>query len=226
MSRYGISTKIALPAVGENLQDQTNSAIIYTSIQNSTGYGPFVAFTDLADLFGNATAELAASTNASIKSWAAAVSNANNNSVSASALEYLFQIQHNLIFKHAVPSAEIITTFSGNLLAGVFWGLLPFSRGNVHINSPDPLLYPQINPNFFLLDFDLAVQVAVAKLARKFWATAPASTLPATETQPGLVTVPEKASDAQWAAWVKRTSESPSAPPTSEGRFLRRSGRI
>lgn len=161
----------------------------------------------MRDLFGNATAELAASTNASIKTWAAAVSNASNNSVSASALEYLFQIQHDLIFKHAVPNVEIITTVFGNDMITPFWGLLPFSRGNVHIGSPDPLVYPQINPNFFLLDYDLMVEVAIAKLARKYWATAPASTLVGTETIPGLTAVPENASDAQWAAWIKRSSK-------------------
>ncbi|KAI9793364.1 MAG: hypothetical protein M1816_000256 [Peltula sp. TS41687] len=207
MSQYGISTKIALPGVGENLQDQTNSLHLYTSNENRTALGPYVAFTDLQDLFGkDAAAEFASSTNASITAWAAAVSNANHNAISASALEYLFQIQHNLVFQQAFPSAEIITTFFGNIVGSAFWGLVPFSRGSVHIASADPLTYPRINPNFFLIDFDLTVQVALAKQARKFWATAPISTLPAAEAQPGLLTVPANASDAEWAAWIKQSS--------------------
>ncbi len=80
---------------------------------------------------------------------------------------------------------------------------MPFSRGNVHISSTDPKAYPQINPTFFLVDFDLQVQIAIAKWTRNFWATEPMSSLITMEISPGYSVLPENATDAEWAEWAK-----------------------
>jgi hypothetical protein len=79
---------------------------------------------------------------------------------------------------------------------------MPFSRGNVHISSTDPRVYPDISPNFFLVDFDLEVQIAIAKWTRKFWNTEPMRSM-ATEVSPGFEIVPKNATDAQWGEWIK-----------------------
>lgn len=81
---------------------------------------------------------------------------------------------------------------------------MPFSRGNVHISSPDPQSYPLINPNFFLVDFDLKIMVAIAKWVRTFWGTRPVSTF-ATEIIPGFEVVPPNATDEEWRQWIKST---------------------
>lgn len=83
---------------------------------------------------------------------------------------------------------------------------MPFSRGNVHIASADPLAYPQINPNFFLVDYDLKVQVAIAKWTRKFWTTEPVAAL-VEELSPGFGVVPVNASDEVWGDWIRSSCE-------------------
>ena len=72
-------------------------------------------------------------------------------------------------------------------LFSALWLLKPYSRGNVHIRSPDPSVHPDINPNFVLVDFDLEAQIGIAKRTRKFWSTEPARSL-ATEISPGFDT--------------------------------------
>ena len=205
MSKFNIPLKVNLPSVGENLQDQPNSAIVFNSTTSQTGYPPYVAYADVFDLFGNATLAIAAQTNSSLGTWATLISTASNNTVSASALERLFQIQHDLIFKNRVAFAEIISTASSTELLAAFWILLPFSRGSVHIASSDPLAYPLINPNFFAIDWDLTVQTAVARLSRRFFATQPMAGLAVAEITPGLATVPANATDSQWAEWLTST---------------------
>jgi hypothetical protein len=144
---------------------------------------------------------------ANISEWATTVSNAINNTTPASTLTHLFEIQYNLL-EAGVPDAETIvgTTVQFGLgpsgyLAGSFWLLMPFSRGNVHIGSADPLAYPLINPNYFLIDFDLDVQVAIAKWTRKFWTTEPVGSI-VTEVFPGAA-VPQDATDEEWGTYVK-----------------------
>jgi choline dehydrogenase-like flavoprotein len=208
LSKYGIATKVALPAVGENLQDQPNSAITLASNNTFQGYGPYVTFGTMADIYGASdVASLASSTKAGIPSWAATISAASNEAISASALEYLFQIQHSLIFDRAVPNAEIITSGAGGFLFAAFWVLLPFSRGRVHIASADPRAYPSIDPAFFGVDDDVHVQAAIARLVRRFWATEPMGGLVQAELLPGLAAVPANATDAQWVEWVKSSCE-------------------
>jgi len=87
---------------------------------------------------------------------------------------------------------------------------MPFSRGNVHIKSADPHEYPEINPNFFLVDFDLDVQVAITKWTRRFYKTEPMKSLVLTELSPGFRVVPQNATDEQWAEYIKTAGECPS----------------
>jgi len=145
---------------------------------------------------------------ANVSGWASTVSNAVNNSISAASFGRLLQIQHDLL-EDGVPDAETIigTTMNFGLgpsgfLASAFWLLMPFSRGNVHIGSSNPLAYPRINPNYFLIDFDLEVQIAIAKWTRKLSETEPLVGSVA-EISPGFEVVPENATDAVWGDWIK-----------------------
>ena len=149
---------------------------------------------------------------ANLSNWAGQVSNEIKNSVSASSLEYLYKIQYDLLQK-GVPDAETIigsTVAYGlgvtDFLGAAMWLLMPFSRGNVHIGSADPLAYPLINPNYFLVDFDLRIQVAIAKWTRKFYETEPIRSF-VTEISPGFELVPHNATDAQWGNWIKSSGE-------------------
>jgi hypothetical protein len=66
-----------------------------------------------------------------------------------------------------------------------------------------------INPNYFMLDYDVQQQVGTAKLARSFTNTAPFSDLLTGEVTPGLSKVSRNASDADWAQWLKSSCKSP-----------------
>jgi choline dehydrogenase len=122
-------------------------------------------------------------------------------------LEYLFKIQHDLIFKQNVPSAEILTTGQSNNLLCAGWSLLPFSRGSVHIGSTDPLQTPVIDPKFFLIDYDMQVEIAISRLSRQFWSTPPAKGLTLSPLEPDNKTVPPHATDAQWRKYITSACE-------------------
>ncbi|KAL9111876.1 MAG: hypothetical protein Q9227_003726 [Pyrenula ochraceoflavens] len=195
-------TKVALSAVGENLQDQPMVGISYSGNVTLNGIAPYAAFLTDFDLFGNSTNAVAALSKSSLREWAEQASSANNNAVNASALNKLFEIQHDVIFSQHVPFLEMLpTSYMGAVLIP-FWTLLPFSRGSVHIKSPNPLVYPEIDPQFFLNDFDKTVAIAASRLARRFFATYPISSIAVSEVQPGLMNVPENATDEQWMEWI------------------------
>lgn len=205
LKEYGIPVKVALPGVGENFQDQPSSAIDVTGNATLNGTAGYVTYSSISDFFGTLP-------NPDIESWATQVSNAVNNSISAAAFKTLFTVQYSLLEK-GVPDAESVidTTVQlgvgpSNTLGSASWVLMPFSRGNVHIGSSDPLSYPLLNPNYFLVGFDLDVQVAVGKWIRKFWETRPISDA-TTEVSPGFDVLPANATDQQWQGWIKSNCE-------------------
>lgn len=203
MNKYGIPTKVDLPSVGENLQDQPNTVIAMNTTATTPydGITGYAAFSSTSDFLGNLTQP-------DLGAWAAQVSAAVGSSVNATALESLFKVQYELL-EQGVPNAETIMEPTievgqpaNTLLFSAFWILMPFSRGNVHIGSADPLGYPLINPNYFLLDFDLTVSVAIAKWTRRFWAAQPLADF-TSEISPGFDVVPANATDEQWGEWLK-----------------------
>ena len=201
--------KVALPGIGENLQDQITNEFIYTTSTNTTyvGEAPYVTYGNIIDYFHNASSAIATSANSSIKYWATTVSQANNNSIPTSALESLLRIQYDLVFNKKISTAEILTTASSQQLLSPFWGLLPFSRGSVHISSADPTVFPTIDPKFGLLDIDVKVQIAIARLIRDFWDTEPVKALGPIETIPGFDVVPRNATDKEWINWLSSSCE-------------------
>ncbi|QSZ35240.1 hypothetical protein DSL72_008109 [Monilinia vaccinii-corymbosi] len=203
LQKYGIPIKIILPGVGENFQDQPNNLFAYQGNTTYNGTVPYVTYAPLSSILPSVPA-------ANISTWASSISAAINSSISPGAMNFLLTIQNNLI-NQDVPDIEV---FFGNTvtvgrgpsvyLGTGFWVLLPFSRGNVHISSSDPAVLPAINPNFFLVDFDLKVQVAIAKWTRHLWATGQWGSA-FTELSPGYAAVPKNATDAQWEAWITST---------------------
>ncbi|KAF8851795.1 putative glucose oxidase [Acephala macrosclerotiorum] len=212
LEKYGIEVKVDLPAVGENLQDQPNLSFVFSTNSTFNGSIVYVAFGAMTDFFQGWDARI------NTTSYAEIVAIANNNTIPTESLEYLFNIQYDLL-KQGVPNAETImeTTLNlglgpSGLLLSAFWLLMPFSRGSVHIDSADPKTYPSINPNFFLIDFDLDVQLAIAKWTRKFWATEPMKSLITAEISPGYEVLSQNATDAEWAQWIKTAVTANSHP--------------
>jgi hypothetical protein len=175
---------------------------------NFTGLGGFAAYFNVNDVFGDDLASFNASVANSIKDYAERTANASG-IVNRAVTEKLFRMQYDLIFKNKIPISEIIVSPAATGPVTIeYWGLLPFSRGSIHINSSNASAPAHINPNYFMLDYDIHQQIATAKMARKFTNTAPFSEALSGEVTPGLDTVPANASDADWEKWLKSTCKS------------------
>jgi choline dehydrogenase-like flavoprotein len=140
----------------------------------------------------------------SFPAWAKRTSAASGGIVSRKTLMKLFEIQHELVFGGKVAIAEVIVNAPASSSSTVeYWGLMPFSRGVVHISSANVSHGAAINPNYFMLDYDIQQQIGTARMASKTANTPPLSDLLTDESLPGLDIVPEAASNAQWAKWLK-----------------------
>lgn len=202
LEKYGIATKLDLPAVGENLVDQPLNGLQYNVTDVYDGISSYVAFAGMDDF--HATLPPRNTT----RKWASQIATAINSSISESSLEYLLQIQYDLL-KQQVPNAEAIVTTTKTFglgptqfSAASMWPLMPFSRGNVHIKSSNTSVFPVIDPNYFLIDFDLDVSVAIFKWVRKFWATAPISDQ-AIEISPTYAFLPLNSTDEELGNYIK-----------------------
>jgi choline dehydrogenase len=202
LAKHGIMTKVDLPAVGENLQDQPGVVLGYRSNTDFVGLSPYAALPTMSELLGT---DASARVRASLPGWASEIAAASDGAVPASAVQRQLELQHELIFDQDVPSGEILTGAFGTSLGSALWPLLPFSRGSVHIASADPLQYPAIDPRFLSVDFDGEVLLAVTRLARKFWATDPVAKFVKEATRPNAQMISEDASDMEWIAYLTRT---------------------
>ncbi|GME42315.1 Glucose oxidase [Neofusicoccum parvum] len=193
----GVEVKVDLPAVGENLQDQTNNGFKGVATKAFTGNAVNVAYPNVEDIFGNKTLTVAADVKKSLQKYAEEASAYSNGVVSVDSLTKFFDIQYDLIFKDKVPLAEVLIYPTDTAFSAEFWSLLPFARGNVHIASADAAS-AKINPNYYMFDWDMTEQIGTAKYIRQLFGTAPLSTLLANETSPGAAV----ASDAQFESWI------------------------
>ncbi|KAI1122909.1 GMC oxidoreductase [Nemania abortiva] len=204
LNNLGIETKINLPGVGEYLQEQPNTALVYSGTQDPSGTAPYATFTTAQDLFGDDKPAVKESTLAQIPSWASQVAAASNGAVDAANVEKLFRIQHDLIFEQNVTLGETLTAFSGGFFYSAMWLLLPFSWGSVHLTSVDAIDAPAIDPKYFLVDFDLDVQIGLGRVAQKFFYTEPMADLVGGSVPPTDV-LPLNATDQQWTSYISDT---------------------
>lgn len=209
LEKNGINVTVNNPFVGENLQDQTTTDTSYNSTEVFAGAGGFIGYYNVDDVYGDMAANVSTSIKQSLADYARKTSEASGNVVSAETLEKLFQIQHEMIFKHKAVISEVIVNApnSGSSIIE-YWGLMPLSRGNIHVRSANASAPASINPNYFMLDWDMKQQIGTAKMARAVANTAPYKNLIGAETLPGLKEVPANASDSEWAEWLKATYRS------------------
>ncbi|KAJ5690420.1 hypothetical protein N7462_004812 [Penicillium macrosclerotiorum] len=207
LSRYGIESKINLPTVGENLQDQMNNGIAYDSKTSYSKVADYVAYPSVNQLFTNAS-EVASQLLSKLPAYAAQVASANGNITKASDLERFFRIQWNLIFKSHIPVAEILLEPSGTTYDTEYWGSVPFSRGSVHISSINPTAAATIDPKYFMLDFDLHAQVQAARFIRQLFKTEPLASMAGAETSPSIPVVAADADDKGWSSFIKNNYRS------------------
>lgn len=203
LNKHNITVQVNLPTVGENLQDQANANMMAIGKSKFTGVKS-LAYASFYDVFGEDGQEVAQSVISNLTDYAAATSKVSNGVMKQNDLATIFQTQYDLLFSDEVPMVEIlfIPTHSPALITE-FWTLLPFSRGNVHIASADPGDQPVINPNYFMLDWDLQAHIAVMKFIRRMYQTAPLQDMIMLEKSPGHA-ISQNATDAEWAAYAKQ----------------------
>ena len=202
LSEFGIPVVVNLPTVGENMQDQTTTDMAPISHDIVNG-GSITTYATAQDIFGNETQSIRDALQTDLPKFAAQAADASGGTMKASDLERLFETQFDLIFEHNTPIAEVILGASGSTsISAEYWGLLPFARGSVHISSANPLSMPTINPNYFMYDYDLKTQIAIARYIRSIFASEPINSLVAGESSPGFDAVPEGGSDEEWKAWL------------------------
>ncbi|KAL5113178.1 hypothetical protein ACEQ8H_008956 [Pleosporales sp. CAS-2024a] len=195
LKQHNIDVVVDLPFVGENLQDQTTTDTSYANSNhtNFTGLSGYAAYFNVEDVFGNSTASFNTSIADSIADYASRTANASG-IIDRNVTEKLFRMQYGLIFEKKISISEIIVA--------------PAATGPITIEYWGPFALFAINPNYFMLDYDVQQQIATAKMARRFANTAPFSDALAGEVSPGLKTLPANASDADWAKWLKSTYHS------------------
>lgn len=197
LDSLGIDTVIDLPGVGENLQEQPNSNIMFSGTLNVSGTGTtYSTFGTAEDIFGPNKSIIAASTNASLARYAQLAATASHDRVNVSALEQIFLLQHDLIFSKNVTISETLTDYTSGFFLSVWWSLLPFSRGSVHLGSVDKIDQPVIDPRYFLADIDMVSQIAIGKQAHTLWHTGPVEEYVVTNL------TADPTSDEEWARYI------------------------
>ena len=197
----GIDTVINLPGVGENLQEQPNSNVIYQGTINVTGYATYATFANAEDLFGAKKSALSNDVSAKLSAYAEYVASGSRGGLNASAFEHIFRIQRDLMFTKNVTIGETITAASSGALLTAWWCLLPFSRGRVHLASLDAFDSPLIDPQYFVADIDMATQVAIGKQAQSFWHSNPIAEIAARNL------TADPASDEEWVEYITNTCQ-------------------
>ncbi|KAF2117650.1 GMC oxidoreductase [Lophiotrema nucula] len=204
LTKLGIKARVELPGVGENFQDQPDLTLSYCPKTATPGvFTPYAAFVTAKDVFGDKTEDIAAATEANLRTWAETVA-ATSNHVGPDAIESIFRLQHDLIFKKKVAIGEITMTPS-KAIASEYWSLLPFSRGSVHLHSKtaNGTYKVDIDPRFFQIDYDEQSFIALCRLTEKFLATDPAAKQVTGRIDPKADQIPTDATDEQWKSFVK-----------------------
>lgn len=191
------------------MQDQTTTDTTYNATTEFSGAGGFIGYFNVDDVYGDLAANVSASVNQSLAEYARRTVATSGNVTNIEALEKLFQIQHEMIFKDKAVISEVIVNApnSGNAILE-YWGLMPFSRGSIHVQSANASAPAAINPNYFMLDWDVQQQIGTAKMSRAVANASPFKDILTGETLPGLAEVSASASDSEWAAWLKKTYRS------------------
>ncbi|RDA88929.1 hypothetical protein CP532_5510 [Ophiocordyceps camponoti-leonardi (nom. inval.)] len=212
LAENGIKAVINLPGVGENLMDQAATSVMYKGNENLTGQRVSHAmFVTVRDLFGDKQFEkVKERTRRRLGIWARrAAKHASHGGTEAemsdvaAATQRVLELQFRLLFEKEVTAAELMTSSYRDFIGAGFWGLIPFSRGSVHIGGPDPDR-PVLRPRYISAEVDAEILIATAKMAVEAWNT---HSLSKHRVEgPSVSDIPSQdASDDRWRRWVANT---------------------
>ena len=198
LQQFGIPVVAHSPNVGENMIDhlqvrctyQTTLPITINDIMRSAWHRMRVGLQYLAYRKG-----LLAGTS----STAHAIT---RSSASLSRPDVMVRIYHiSGKDRYSRSPGQGIDPFSGFSIGG--FKLYPESRGFCHIDSPDPLVHPRIQPNYLMSEGDQNIAVALLRLIRNIAAQPSLSELIVTEHRPG----PGTTEDAALLEYIRETGQ-------------------
>ncbi|KAF7302292.1 Choline dehydrogenase [Mycena indigotica] len=215
LSAHGIQTVVDLPGVGQNLQEHLSASLYMQATDNDTWaalkfdqglWDEQLAIwrkdgTGMWTYWNEATAYPATThmmgTDASV--WASSINTDSALSISAAASSMDSTVQAGVKAQYSILSGwaahskigqiEMIFNMFGSAASMIGIQLClqhPFSRGYVNIKSASIFDYPEINPNYLSVSYDLDLMRTAFKYTRKTIATAPMSEMIKTETTPGM----------------------------------------
>ncbi|KEP46778.1 glucose dehydrogenase [Rhizoctonia solani 123E] len=233
LQRNGIKTIIDLPGVGKNYQDHVFVTTTYelkpgSSTQNFDLLTNNATYAAAAAAQYNSTHDGILSSPTSVLSFISLDSLASSTEIEKMtaqldreiALGELNQLQRTSYkiqkewLKEKLGWVEVIV-YPGYAGVGVpkantsYFTLFtafqhPFSRGNIHINTSNPLVAPRIDPKFLSKSIDLDTLVYAVKFNQKLSKTEPLASLILSQQSP----TPEVTSDADIADYVKANAAS------------------
>ncbi|KAJ5703087.1 glucose oxidase precursor [Penicillium malachiteum] len=192
---------IDLP-VGQNLQDQTTTALSTIIHSKGGGQGQAIYFATWNEVFkGSSLTTAHGLLDSQLDKWARdAVSSGGFSNFTA--LKIQMAMYREWILKHNVAYAEIFMDVSPESLGYSTWVLLPFTRGYVHILESDPYLQKMtLNPRYLENDLDRYAQAAACQLVRNLTKDASLRHYIQEEKFPGS-TVPENSTVDDWVSHV------------------------
>ncbi len=192
LSPLGIDTKVDLPGVGRNLQDQTMNSISYGPKTAFQGEGPssHIAMPSIYQLFSNAS-DVRSDWEASMDKYADLVVS-HGGAVSADAVKKQWQLMNKQIWDQNVSVSELFVDhgYPAGGLGVDAWQLTVFSRGSVHVTDKSIFTQPRLDPGYFQLPIDMDITVAGLRASRKIYATSPLKENVMGELVPGFDKVP------------------------------------
>ncbi|CBQ73956.1 related to Glucose oxidase [Sporisorium reilianum SRZ2] len=200
----GVDTRISLPGVGKNLQDQTMTTIGSRASIDTSGGGPSaaIAMPNVEQIMANAT-DVRSYISSNLDSWAATLLAQGHIATKQSVLAQ-WNSAVSLIFDAKAPVAEFFfdTGFPANSYGIDIWQLLPFSRGSIRATSQNPFDAPRIDPNYFGLPIDMDMQVASLRAGRRVLQNSNLETLTYNgETTPGFALIPDGTHSGRYSRW-------------------------
>lgn len=206
LEKAGIRQVINLPGVGKNLQEQTMNTMGLKANVNYTGGGPSntIANSNIYQLFRNAT-QVRKYMYEHLDEWSKKLQS-QGHVVHASTLQQHWKYVMHSFLEQGAPVTEHFfdTGYPANSYGIDTWFLLPFSRGSVHVTSPDAFAPPTLDPNYFAVPIDMDFQVASMRTNRRlFRHMSKQPGFEQGENVPGTDLVPDNENNYDaWRAWI------------------------
>lgn len=177
LKKIGVTPKVDLPGVGRNHQEQYQVGVgapVANLSWHGFGASSSIAQSSIRQLMGSNESEVEELVRSRLATWAQEQVDAGA-AVNVEGIQKQYQLMTDGIFSNRVPIGE---NFFGNgfygpdsALSMSLYVLTPYSRGYVHAASNDPWSVPTFNPRFFSVPFDMDIQVAHLRSARRIFNT-------------------------------------------------------